>query len=79
LLRRLDLNFTPVAKSSRDPAPAECGYVPSRRLRHLVRARSATCDAPGCGNPAVTADLDHTVAWPEGPTSQANLAPACQL
>ena len=62
LLRRLGLTLTPIATSSRDPAPAEHGYVPSRTLKHLVRARTATCDAPGCGNPAASADLDHTVA-----------------
>ena len=52
--------------------------MPSRKLRHLVRARSATCDAPGCQNPAVSTDLDHTLAWPGGPTSQSNLAPRCR-
>ncbi len=79
LLRRLNLTFTAVARRSGDPAPAEDGYVPSRKLRHLVRARTATCDAPGCQNPATNADLDHTVPWPGGPTSQSNLASACQL
>jgi hypothetical protein len=78
LLRRLNISFTPVARSSRDPAPAEGGYVPSRKLRHLVRARTATCDAPGCQNPAVNADLDHTIPWPDGPTDQGNLAPRCR-
>jgi len=78
LLRRLEITFTPVARSSRDPTPAEGGYVPSRKLKHLVRARTATCDAPGCHNPAATADLDHTVPWPDGPTSQSNLAPRCR-
>jgi hypothetical protein len=66
LLRRLGLTFTPIARSSRDHAPVENGYVPSRKLRHLVRARTATCDAPGCGNPATTADLDHTMPGPTG-------------
>jgi hypothetical protein len=79
LLRRLNPTFTPVAKSSRDPAPAEDGYVPSRKLRHLVRARTVTCDAPSCPNPAINTDLDHTLPWPDGPTSQSNLAAACQL
>ena len=78
LLRRLNITFTPIARSPRDLVPTEYGYVPSRKLRHLVRARTATCDAPGCGNPAASADLDHTVPWPEGPTSQANLAPRCR-
>jgi hypothetical protein len=78
LLRRLNLTFTPIAKGSPDDAPAEDGYVPSRKLRHLVRARTATCDAPGCSNPAASADLDHSVPWPDGPTSQSNLAPRCR-
>jgi hypothetical protein len=78
LLRRLNLTLTPIAKSSRDLAPAEDGYVPSRKLRHLVRARTATCDAPGCQAQAMNTDLDHTTAWPDGPTSQANLAPRCR-
>ncbi len=78
LLRRLNLTFTPVARSSGDHAHAEVGYVPSRKLRHLVRARSATCDAPGCQAQAVNADLDHTRPWPAGPTDQSNLAPRCR-
>jgi hypothetical protein len=78
LLRRLNLTFTPVARDARDHAPAEDGYVPSRKLRHLVRARSATCDAPGCQAQALNADLDHTRPWPAGPTSQSNLAPRCR-
>jgi hypothetical protein len=78
LLRRLNLTFIPIATNSRDPAPPEEGYVPSRTLKHLVRARTVTCDAPGCGNPAASADLDHTVPWPDGPTSQSNLAPRCR-
>ncbi len=78
LLRRLSLSFTPIARGARDHADAEDGYVPSRKLRHLVRARTVTCDAPGCPNPATTTDLDHTLPWPDGPTSQANLAPRCR-
>jgi hypothetical protein len=78
LLRRLNLTFTPIPTGSRDDAHIEDSYVPSRKLRHLVRARTATCDAPGCGNPAASADLDHTVPWPDGPTSQTNLAPRCR-
>jgi hypothetical protein len=78
LLRRLNPTFTPIARSSRDPATPEAGYAPSRGLRHLVRARTANCDAPGCHSPATSADLDHTRAWPDGPTSQSNLAPRCR-
>ena len=78
LLRRLNLSLTPIAQGSFDHADAEGHYSPSRKLRHLVRARSATCDAPGCQNPATSVDLDHTVAWPHGPTNQSNLAPRCR-
>ena len=78
LLRRLGLVLTPVARGSCDHTQAEEHYSPSRALRHLVRTRSATCDAPGCSAPAVQADLDHTRAWPDGPTDQCNLAPRCR-
>jgi len=78
LLRRLNLTFTPVARGTCDHAEAEEHYTPSRALRHLIRARTATCDAPGCQAQALTADLDHTVPWPGGPTDQCNLAPRCR-
>jgi hypothetical protein len=78
LLRRLSITLTPIARGDCDHATVEKDYVPSRKLRHLVRARTATCDAPGCDNLAATTDLDHTVPWPAGPTSQTNLAPRCR-
>jgi hypothetical protein len=77
-LQRLGLAFTPIARCSCDHAQAETTYTPSRKLRHLVRARNATCDAPGCSAEALHADLDHTQAWPEGPTAEGNLAPRCR-
>jgi hypothetical protein len=78
LLSRLGLAFTAVARGSCDHAQAEASYTPSRKLRHLVRARTATCDAPGCQAEAVSADLDHTRAWPGGATDECNLAPRCR-
>jgi hypothetical protein len=78
LLRRLNLTFTAITTGSCDHALAEDHYAPSRKLRHLVRSRTATCDAPGCQSPAANADLDHTTAWPDGPTCQCNLAPRCR-
>jgi hypothetical protein len=78
LIRRLGLAFTPVTRDACDHAQAEDGYTPSQRLKHLVRARTLTCDAPGCDSPAVRTDLDHTVPWPDGPTDQCNLAPRCR-
>jgi hypothetical protein len=78
LLRRLGLAFTPIARASCDHAQAEEHYTPSRGLRHLIRARSSTCDAPGCQSQATGTDLDHTLPWPAGPTDQCNLAPRCR-
>jgi hypothetical protein len=78
LLRRLGVAVTPIARGTCDHARAEDHYTPSRMLKHLVRARAATCDAPGCQAQASTADLDHTVPWPDGPTEQCNLAPRCR-
>ncbi len=78
LLRRLSPAFTTVATGSCDHGCTEDHYTPSRKLKHLIRARSATCDAPGCQAPAAYADLDHTTPWPDGPTCQCNLAPRCR-
>jgi hypothetical protein len=71
-------SFTPIAKSTCDHASVEDGYVPSEKLKDLVRARNATCVAPGCGAKAVHCDADHTAPWPAGKTDQCNLGPACR-
>jgi Domain of unknown function (DUF222) len=78
LLRRLNVTFTPIAKGSCDHASREDRYTPSRKLKDLVRARTARCTAPGCGAQAVHCDLDHTLAYPAGITCQCDLAPACR-
>ena len=78
LLRDLNVTFTPIAKGSCDHASAEDRYVPSRKLKHLIRARTATCPAPGCGAQAYHNDLDHTLAYPAGITCQCDLAPPCR-
>jgi hypothetical protein len=77
-LRSLNLTLEPIAKGGCDHAAAEQRYTPSRKLTHLLRARTATCDAPGCATQAVHADLDHTVEYPSGPTDQCNLGPKCR-
>ena len=77
-LRQANPTFTPIAKDGCDHAGAEHRYVPSRRLKHLVRARTATCPAPGCGAQACHNDLDHTIAYPAGLTCQCDLSPACR-
>ena len=77
-LRDLNVTVTPIAKGSCDHRNAEDRYTPSRKLKHLVRARTATCPAPGCGAQAAHCDLDHTLAYPAGITCQCDLAPACR-
>ena len=79
LIRRLNVTFRPIAQGGCDHTGAEDRYTPSRSLQHLIRARSATCTAPACNAQAVYSDLDHTVAYPDGPgTCQCNLAPKCR-
>jgi hypothetical protein len=78
LLRQLKLAPDPIARGQCDHRTAEDRYTPSRRLKHLLRARTATCDAPGCNAQAVYCDQDHTTPWPDGPTDQCNLGPKCR-
>lgn len=54
------------------------GYVPSAEIARLVRAREPVCRMPGCRQQASSCDLDHTIAYPVGPTSPANLGPLCR-
>jgi len=70
--------MTPIARGLCDHAHGQAGYHPTRTLTHLIRARSATCTAPGCRRAAARCDLDHTSAWDQGgPTCECNLAPPC--
>ncbi len=58
--------------------PDEPGYRPSAALDRHVRARDVRCRFPGCGSRARACDLDHTAAWPGGPTGAANLGALCR-
>jgi hypothetical protein len=78
LVRALNLTFEPIAKGTCDHQHAEEHYTPSRKLQHLVRARSATCTGPGCRAQAIYADLDHTTPYPEGSSDECNLGPKCR-
>jgi hypothetical protein len=78
LLDQLKLTAAPIARGQCDHRGAEDRYTPSRKLKHLLRARTATCDAPGCNAQAVYCDQDHTTPWPDGPTDQCNLGPKCR-
>jgi hypothetical protein len=77
-LERLKAGFRPITRGGAEYGYREEGYRPSRRLAHLIRARNATCTAPGCGASASYADIDHTVAWPAGETGERNLGPLCR-
>ncbi|MET0354257.1 MAG: DUF222 domain-containing protein, partial [Plantibacter flavus] len=47
-------------------------------LKRAVRLRDGTCRAPGCGRRARACDLDHSVAWEDGGTTDVgNLACLC--
>jgi hypothetical protein len=77
LLRQLGTTPTPIAKGECDHQHREDRYRPSRKLQHLIRARTATCPAPGCNAQATHNEVDHTIPWPAGPTEQGNLSPPC--
>jgi hypothetical protein len=53
-------------------------YVPSAAVARLVRAREPHCRFPGCRQPAHRCDLDHTIPYPRGATTSANLGPLCR-
>ena len=59
--------------------PADPGYTPSRATADFVRCRDLTCRFPGCDKPAQVCDLDHTVAYPVGPTHPSNLKCLCRF
>ncbi|WP_428342205.1 HNH endonuclease signature motif containing protein [Mycobacterium sp.] len=61
-------------------APPECSYMPSQKLADFVRCRDLTCRFPGCDEPAVGCDLDHTTPHGDGgPTHASNLKALCRL
>jgi hypothetical protein len=78
LLRRLRVRLAPIATGHCDHRHHSGRYVISRKVKDLIRARTATCPAPGCGRPAAAADADHTVPWPAGPSCECNLGPPCR-
>ena len=59
-------------------APPEPRYRPSKKLIDFIRCRDMTCRFPGCNRPATETDVDHTVPWPQGPTSASNLKCLCR-
>jgi hypothetical protein len=58
---------------------AEPQYRPSAALARFVRCRDLTCRWPGCDQPAVVSDIDHTVPYPHGPTHASNNKLYCRI
>ncbi|MGR7025236.1 DUF222 domain-containing protein [Geodermatophilus sp. URMC 62] len=59
------------------PAPTD-GHRPAAALDRYVRARDRRCRFPGCRRRVPRGgELDHTVPWPAGGTSAANLTGYC--
>ena len=59
-------------------APPEPGYTPSKALADFVRCRDLTCRWPGCDQPAINCQLDHTIPHAQGgPTHAGNLKCYC--
>ena len=78
LLRWLRVRLAPIAKGHCDHRHYSQRYVISRTVKDLIKARTATCPAPGCRRPAAEADADHTIPWPAGPSCECNLSPPCR-
>lgn len=54
-------------------------YRPPASLRRLVKWRAERCMAPGCSIPASRCEIDHTIAWADGGTTELqNLTPLCK-
>jgi hypothetical protein len=77
LVRELNATPEPIAAGTCDHAHREDRYTPSRKLKHLIRARTARCCAPGCGAQAITGEIDHTLPYPAGASCECNLSPPC--
>jgi hypothetical protein len=60
-------------------AGAEPQYRPSAALSRFVRNRDMTCRWVGCDKPVWTADIDHSVPYPLGPTHPSNNVCYCRL
>ena len=78
LLAELIRSGAKVREVGRPGEASEPGYLPSAKLAEFVRCRDLTCRFPGCEQPAEFCDLDHTIAYPVGPTHASNLKCLCR-
>ncbi|MDT5018390.1 MAG: hypothetical protein QOD39_4550, partial [Mycobacterium sp.] len=65
------------------PVPAAAApdpsYRPSAKNTEFIRWRDLTCRWPGCDRSAEKSDIDHTMAWPYGPTHPSNTKCYCRI
>ena len=54
-------------------------YAPPQDLRDVIIARDQSCVFPTCSQPAHRCQIDHTISYPDGPTSQTNTGPPCGI
>ncbi len=78
LLRRLRVQLAPIAQGHCDHRHYSDRYVISRKVKDLIKARATKCVAPGCNRPSATADADHTIPWPTGPSCECNIGAPCR-
>jgi hypothetical protein len=48
-------------------------------LTRFIQCRDLTCSFPGCDQPAINCDIDHSVPYPQGPTHPSNNSLKCRL
>jgi hypothetical protein len=53
-------------------------YTPPATMEAFIKARDRTCRFPGCLRRARQCDIDHRIAWPDGPTCDDNCACLCR-
>jgi hypothetical protein len=58
---------------------AEPNYRPSAALTRFIQCRDLTCSFPGCDQPAINCDIDHSVPYPQGPTHPSNNSLKCRI
>jgi hypothetical protein len=79
ITRRVALNAAVKTVMHPGDSPPEPRYAPSATLADFVRCRDLTCRFPGCDRPADRCDIDHTIAYPVGPTCASNLKCLCRF
>lgn len=78
--RNMDGEWTFVATDNGQPmATGTLARRPTNAQKRWIRANYPTCVFPGCRQPAIQTDLDHTTPRSEGgATENHNLAPLCR-